>query len=101
MESNGVIESQKLLFVSNNIDVENRIAKDIVVKADKLRLTELFNNLITNAVKYMGASGGKITLDAKKDNNIVTVSISDTGLEVTKEQLKRIFNEFYRADKFV
>jgi signal transduction histidine kinase len=100
-ESNGVIESQKLLFKENKIDVENKIAKDILVKADKLRLAELFNNLITNSVKYMKENGGKITLNAKQENNIVTVSITDNGKGMTKEQLKRIFDEFYRADTFV
>ena len=81
--------------------IENKIAKDIFVKADKLRLAELFKNIITNAVKYTPDGGGKITLDAKQDNNIVTVSITDTGRGMKKEQLKRIFDEFYRADKFV
>lgn len=100
-ESKSVIESQKLLFKQNKIDVENKIAKDIFVKADKLRLAELFKNIITNAVKYTPDGGGKITLDAKQDNNIVIVSISDTGRGMKKEQLKRIFDEFYRADKFV
>jgi len=99
--SNGVIESQKLLFEENKIDIKNNISKDIFVEADKLRLAELFNNLITNAVKYMVEGGGKIILDAKKDDSIVTVSVYDSGKGMEKDQLKRIFDEFYRADKFV
>ncbi len=99
--SNGVVESQKLIFKENKIEIVNNISKDIVVKADKLRLAELFHNLITNAVKYMGGGGGKITLDAKKDNATVTVSVCDNGKGMEKDQLKRIFDEFYRADKFV
>jgi len=99
--SKGVVESQKLLFKENRIDVENKISKDIFVNADKLRLAELFHNLITNSVKYMGEKGGKITIDAKKDNNFVTISVKDTGKGMERDQLKRIFDEFYRADKFV
>ena len=49
----------------------------------------------------MGDAGGKITLDAKPENNIVTVSISDTGLGMNKEQLKQIFDEFYRAERTI
>jgi signal transduction histidine kinase len=97
----GVVESQKLLLKENKIDIVNNISKDINVKADKLRLAELFHNLITNSVKYMGESGGKITLDAKKGSSNVTISIADTGKGMEKDQLKRIFDEFYRADKFV
>jgi len=99
--SNGVVESQKLMFKENKVDVENKISNDIFVNADKLRLAELFHNLITNAVKYMGENGGKITLEAKQDKNIVTVSVKDNGKGMEKDQLKRIFDEFYRADKFV
>ena len=99
--STGVVESQKLLFKENKIDIKDNISKDIFVKADKLRLAELFHNLTTNAVKYMGESGGKITLDAKKEGGTVTVSVTDTGKGMAKDQLKRVFDEFYRADKFV
>jgi signal transduction histidine kinase len=100
-ESNGVIESQQLLFKENKIDVVNKITKDIFVKADKLRLAELFNNLITNSVKYMKENGGKITLDAKQEKDIITISIADNGKGMKKEQIKRIFDEFYRAATFV
>jgi signal transduction histidine kinase len=99
--SDGLVESQKLLFKENKIDIKDNISKDIFVKADKLRLAELFYNLTTNAVKYMGERGGKITLDAKKEGGTVTVSVTDTGKGMTKDQLKRVFDEFYRADKFV
>ncbi|UCF49239.1 MAG: HAMP domain-containing histidine kinase [Thermoplasmatales archaeon] len=99
--SNDVVESQKLLFKENKIDVENNISKNIFLKADKLRIEELFHNLITNAVKYMGQVDGKIILDAKQDKDVVTVSITDNGKGMAKDQLKRVFDEFYRADKFV
>jgi signal transduction histidine kinase/HAMP domain-containing protein len=93
-EVDDVIEKSKLLFEENNIEVENNIGKDIMVKADKLRLTELFDNLIDNSVKY-SPDGGKITIDAEKN---VTVSVKDTGMGITKEQLNYIFDEFYKAD---
>ena len=96
-EVDDVIKKSKLLFEENNIEVENKIGKDIIVKADKLRLTELFDNLIGNSVKY-SPDGGKITIDAEKNEDFVTVSIKDTGMGITKEQLNYIFDEFYKAD---
>jgi len=42
---------------------------------------------------------GKITIDAEKEKNIVTVSVKDTGIGMTKDQLKKVFDEFYRVDK--
>ena len=98
-EAKDTIETQKLFLEENKIDVENKINEKIFVKADKLRLVEVFKNLITNAVKYTPEGGGKITLDAKKEKNIVTVSLKDTGIGMTEEQLKKVFDEFYKADK--
>ena len=40
-----------------------------------------------------------ITIDAKKEKNIVTVSLKDTGIGMTKDQSKKIFDEFYKADR--
>jgi len=96
-EIDDVIEKGKLLFEENNIEIENKTSEDIMVKADKLRLTELFDNLIGNSVKY-SLDGGKITIDAKEEKDFVTVSIKDAGMGITEEQLSRIFDEFYKAD---
>jgi len=100
VETKKVIETQKLLLKQHNIQIENKIVDDIFIQADRLRLTELFQNLITNSVKYSKKDGGKITIDAVKDKEFVKVSIKDTGIGMTQEQQERIFNEFYKADKF-
>jgi len=97
-EINAVIEKNELFFKENNIKVESKINEDIVVKADKLRLSELFDNLIGNSVKY-SPNGGNITIDAKDDGKFVTVSIRDEGMGMTGEQLDHIFEEFYKADQ--
>ena len=97
-EINAVIEKNELLFKENNIKVESKANEDIVVKADKLRLSELFDNLIGNSVKY-SPNGGNITIDAKDDGKFVTVSIRDEGRGMTGEQLDHIFEEFYKADE--
>lgn len=96
--SDSVVDAQKLLLNERKIEVDNKIGNDIFVEADKLRLAEVFTNLITNSVKYTPESGGKITLDAKKEDGVVKVSIKDTGIGMTETQLKRVFDEFYRAD---
>jgi signal transduction histidine kinase len=97
-ELNNIIKRNSLLFEENNIEIENKADKNIIVKIDKLRLTELFDNLISNSVKY-SPDGGTITIDAKQDKDFVTVSIKDTGIGITEEQLSHIFDEFYKADE--
>ena len=93
-----VLVSQKLFLEENRMKAENNIDKRIFVNGDRLRIVELFNNLITNAVKYTPDAGGKIVIDATEENNLVQVSVGDTGIGMTKEQLGKVFDEFYKAD---
>jgi signal transduction histidine kinase len=94
---NNVIKNNKLLLDENRIILKNKISDNILVKADKLRLTELFNNLINNAVKYTNESG-TITINTIKENNYITISINDTGIGMSEEQQNQVFDEFYKAD---
>lgn len=96
-EINNVIDQNKYLFIDNNIKIKNNINEDFIVNADKLRLTEVFNNLINNSVKYAKESG-KIIFDAEFDDNFLTISIEDNGVGMTESQKDQIFDEFYKAD---
>src|SRR5262249_59235391 len=58
---------------------------------------EAVYNLLDNAVKY-SSEHGEIRLTAHRDKEIV-LSVSDTGIGISKEDLPRIFERFYRADK--
>lgn len=95
---NRVITTQNLLLEQNNISITTTVEKNIEVYADPLRLEEVFKNLITNAVKYTPDDGGKIHILAQEGKNDIHVIIKDSGVGMTKEQLAKIFDEFYRAD---
>ena len=96
-EINDVIEKNKLFLKENNIEIKSAVSEKIMVNVDKLRLTELFDNLISNAVKY-SPDGGTITIDAKEGKDFVNISVKDTGMGMNEEQLSHIFDEFYKAD---
>ena len=70
---------------------------DITVVADKLRLLELVDNLVSNAVKFM-PGGGCLSFDAEENDGFVKISIEDTGIGISEEQMDHIFDEFYKAD---
>jgi len=97
-EVKNIIKNNHILFEENNINVVNKIDGNILVKADKLRLNELFNNLIANSIKYTLEEGGTITFDAKELGDFIKVSIEDTGIGLTEKQIDHIFEEFYKAD---
>jgi two-component system phosphate regulon sensor histidine kinase PhoR len=68
------------------------------VPADEARLREVFDNLLDNAVKY-SSKQGQIRLSANRRRNDVVLGVSDNGIGISNEDLPRIFERFYRADK--
>lgn len=93
-----IIGNNQVLFDRNDIKIINKIKDQIFVFADKIRLDEVFNNLITNAIKYSPDKGGKIYIDAKEDKERFTIAIKDTGLGMDSEQIELVFDEFYKVD---
>jgi two-component system phosphate regulon sensor histidine kinase PhoR len=68
------------------------------VSADPVRISQVFINLIHNAIKFT-LTGGHIHLTAWRDDNKVVFMVQDDGVGVAKKDLKRIFERFYKADR--
>jgi len=96
-EVNQIIDNKKILFDEKKVGIDNTIGRTLKVKADRLRLEELLTNILENSVKY-SKDGCTITVAAEQVNGMVKVSIADTGIGMTKEEIDRIFDEFYKAD---
>jgi len=97
-EVEDVVKTNEFLFKENKIRIKNKIDENISIFADNLRLKEIFNNPLTNAVKYSKEKGGIITITATDKKNLTTISIKDNGIGMTEEQLKQVFDEFYKVD---
>ncbi|SDK22454.1 cell wall metabolism sensor histidine kinase WalK [Sediminibacillus albus] len=65
---------------------------------DKDKMTQVIDNIISNAIKY-SPGGGTLTFNAAKNRNKLTVSVSDEGMGIAQEKVDKIFDRFYRADK--
>ena len=92
-----IIENKKSLFKSKKIRIKNNIKGKNFVVADKLRLEELITNIFENSFKYSNKNS-EITIDAQEEKNHVKISIKDQGIGMTKNQIKHIFDEFYKVD---
>ncbi|MFW6295869.1 MAG: sensor histidine kinase [Halothece sp.] len=67
------------------------------VLADSDRTEQILVNLITNALRY--TEKGSIVVSAESENNWVWVAVTDTGIGISSEDLSRVFERFWRADK--
>lgn len=73
-------------------------ADAVTLCADETRLQEVLHNLLENALKY-SRPNGRIWLQAKRRHSEVVLSVKDEGIGIGKEDLPRIFERFFRADK--
>ncbi len=90
-------EGYKVRAQEKNVRLEANVAGDLPpVKGDKEQLAHLFGNLIDNALRY-NRDGGAVELRAVPNNSEVRVQVSDTGIGISKEELPKIFDEFYRC----
>ena len=72
--------------------LESPINQDIILEADKSRITQVISNLVGNAVKF--TTEGTISINTKRKDNQVIVSIKDTGSGIDHEILPRLFSKF-------
>jgi signal transduction histidine kinase len=73
------------------IDLDCKVEHGTYVYVDKNAIASVLRNLIDNAIKFT-PEGGKIVVSSKKINNFVEVSVTDTGLGISSEDIEKIFS---------
>ncbi len=73
------------------------INQEVYASVDIDFLREVVSNLVENAIKYT-ASGGGIWINVRGDGDRVLINVTDTGIGISPDDLKHIFQKFYRAD---
>jgi len=87
----------QVLAERKNIALEIGSMEEVTVIGDKVRLQQLFTNLIDNAIKY--TPKGSIHVAVERYESTGLVKIKDTGIGIPKEEQEKIFKRFYRVDK--
>ncbi len=96
---NDLVRDWKKKFAAKNLEAVVDVADDCPnIRADEARLREVFDNLLDNAVKYSNENG-EIRLRAERRAESIALSVSDDGIGISAEDISRVFERFYRADK--
>ncbi|RDW16766.1 cell wall metabolism sensor histidine kinase WalK [Oceanobacillus chungangensis] len=87
------------MHIPEHIDLIRELPKGkFNVWIDKDKMTQVIDNIISNAIKY-SPEGGKIQLKVENKRHFLQVSIRDEGLGIAYDKLEKIFERFYRADR--
>ncbi|MDT2602441.1 HAMP domain-containing sensor histidine kinase [Enterococcus hulanensis] len=78
------------------IQVETK-ENQLIMDGDTEKLVRVFNNLITNALKY-GTEANKIVIEIEKAKNEAVVTVKNNGIPIPREALDQLFDRFYRVD---
>ncbi|MFS0554945.1 sensor histidine kinase [Brevibacillus sp. 179-C9.3 HS] len=85
-------------FEKNELVARCNIAASLVIMGDGELLARVFENILTNAIRY-GGDGHFVDLNAYREGDEVVVQIMNYGVQIPEESLPHIFEMFYKADK--
>lgn len=91
-----VIDVQKINSKTHTFDIDVQTEK-LSVFGDRDKLSQVFMNLISNAVKY-SPKGGKVQVTLRNNENHLIIDVKDEGLGIPKTAIQNLFTKFYRVD---
>jgi signal transduction histidine kinase len=91
------VESARAAASGKGIDLQLSVEEGLPqLEADSLRLTQMLDNLISNAVKFTPA-GGTVTVSVSSSGAGIRLAVADTGVGIPADEVDRVFDRFFRA----
>lgn len=86
------------LWEEKNITLEADLDQNVILTSDEELLDIVWNNLISNALKFT-PTGGTVHIRVEQEGNTASVTVEDSGCGIEPEALRHIFDKFYQADE--
>jgi PAS domain S-box-containing protein len=92
-------EEMAYLLTKRELKLEFKLADELILNIDKIRIEQVIVNLLSNAIKNTPPKG-VITITSSIEGNWATISIGDTGIGLTKEEIDKIFSRFGKVERY-
>lgn len=92
------ISENRRLFIRRGISVNIQVDAEFCVYSDAKWLMFMLTQIVTNAVNYTAGSGKTVTISARRLGNDTILEITDQGIGISLEDLKRVFNPYYTGE---
>jgi heavy metal sensor kinase len=86
------------LAAQKGIRINLPVCERPVIHGDRAAILELVENVLDNAIKY-NVPDGKIDIAIEKENSFLVIKIQDTGIGISRKDMDKVFDRFYRADQ--
>jgi len=89
------IDTMQPYSIQKEVTVSLSGPENLTVQADPNELEIIFNNLISNAIKY-NKEGGSVSCELADEGDLVSISVTDTGIGMTPAEMEKLFQDFVR-----
>ena len=93
------IDDMTLLSKNRNISIQTDLPNELYLEVDKLRINQVFTNILSNAIKNTPPNG-KIDVISIENGDFVDFAVKDTGVGLTEKEKKQIFKKFGKIERY-
>jgi heavy metal sensor kinase len=93
-----VCMNMKVVADKKDVDLQISELEDVRLKGDELKLRRMLLNIVENGIKYSHI-GGKVSVSSYVNDGYAKIDVKDDGIGISEEDIKYVFDRFYRADR--